>query len=120
MVPCTGCGKRTLGPGPELCDKCHTDRLWKAALLLRRELRANLNVPRLSKPIEDFELWIVSLPPLTKNLVCGAIFHVGIRNTITERDCCVVIELLMYGTYRRRLLLGMAWVGRFVYERLKE
>jgi hypothetical protein len=78
------------------------------------------NVPQLKAGLQAFEDWGSRVPWLTKQVVVAVIQRSGIHfSDIRATDCGIVIEIALFGTYRRREVLHMAWVGRVVYDLLR-
>jgi hypothetical protein len=67
--------------------------------------------------LRAFQEWTWRVPWLTKRIVVQVIEKTGISFTdINATDCGIAMEIALYGSYRRREILGMAWVGRAVYD----
>jgi hypothetical protein len=78
------------------------------------------SVPALGNDVRAFTQWVSRVPWLTKQVVVAMLQKHGMQFTdVRAMDCGIVMEVALFGTYKRRAVLDMAWVGRVVYDSLR-
>jgi len=119
---CDRCRTQIFVGGSNECERCHQYRVILTAKCIRRGLyKAHLvnSIPRLDDGLEAFQIWTARVNWLTQRAVITILTAYGTHvSDIDLNDCGIVMEMALFGTYCRRCILDMAWVGRVVYDLL--